>query len=121
LRNGEDSSLGEEELDPRAIFAAAERGDPAASATVERFTTILGCGVVSLVHAYDPDLVVLGGGLSASSAQYLPRLRTYVTAHAWTYPKGRVRIEAAELGDSAALVGAAELALDDSWAWSRPA
>jgi glucokinase len=120
LRAAERSSLREEGLDPLSIFAAAAAGDPVATATVDRFTTVLGSGVVSLVHAYDPDLVVIGGGLSGSAAQYLPRVREYVTEHAWTYPKGRVQIDVAELGDSAALVGAAELATDDTWAWRWP-
>jgi glucokinase len=100
------------------MFAAAAAGDTVARATVDRFTTILGCGIVSLVHAYGAELVIIGGGLSGSAGQFLPDLRRYVSEHAWTYPKDRVRIEVAELGDAAALIGAAELAVDDSWAWT---
>jgi glucokinase len=117
LRTGVASTLDEQHLDPAAIFAAAAAGDAIATETVERLATVLGCGVVTLIHAYDPDLVVIGGGLSGSAAQFMPQLRDYVREHAWTSPKGRVRVEVSELGDSAPLLGAAELATAEKWVW----
>ena len=104
------SRLSRKALDPEAIFAAAAEGDEAATATVKRFTHILGCGVVSLIHVYDPEIVVIGGGLSASAPHFLNDVQRFADQHAWTQPKGRVRIAASRLGDTAALVGAAELA-----------
>jgi glucokinase len=114
LRAGETSTLSLDELEPASVFAAAAEGDAIARACVDRFADVLGSGVVSLVHAYDPDLVVVGGGVSASADQFLPRLRDYVSLRAWTYPKGRVRIEVSELGHAAALVGVAEFAATES-------
>jgi glucokinase len=99
-------------LDPEAIFAAAADGDVAAAATVKRFTHILACGIVSLIHVYDPDVVVIGGGRSASAPQYLDDVQRFADEHAWTQPKGRVQIVASTLGDTAALLGAARLAND---------
>ncbi len=104
------SRLSRKALDPEAIFAAAAEGDEAATATIKRFTHILGCGVVSLIHVYDPEIVVIGGGLSASAPHFLNGVQRFADQHAWTQPKGRVRIAASRLGDTAALVGAAELA-----------
>ncbi|MFL5963407.1 MAG: ROK family protein [Gaiellaceae bacterium] len=104
------SRLATEVLDPEAIFSAAADGDAAALATVERFTHVLACGVVSLIHVYDPDLFVLGGGLAASAPQFLEQVQQFVDEHAWTQPKGRVRLALSTLGDTAALLGAAELA-----------
>jgi glucokinase len=104
------SRLAAKGLDPGAIFAAAADGDAAALATVERFTHVLACGVVSLIHVYDPDLVVVGGGLGASAPQFLDQVQQFVDEHAWTQPKGRVRLAQSTLGDTAALLGAAELA-----------
>ncbi len=117
LAAGAPSLLAPDALEPAAIFAAAAAGDALATRTVERFAAVLACGVVSMIHAYDPDLVVLGGGLAGSSEQFLPWLRDYVPTHAWTQPRGRVRLAVSQLGDAAALVGAAELATDDTWAW----
>jgi glucokinase len=104
------SRLSADALDPEDIFAAADDGDPAAKAAVERFTHVLSCGVVSLIHVYDPDVVVVGGGLSAAAPQFLGQVQRFVGEHAWTQPKGRVRVVASKLGDAAALLGAAELA-----------
>ena len=114
LRGGEMSVLSSNDLEPASVFAAAAGGDSVARACVSRFADILGSGVVSLVHAYDPDIVVVGGGVSASADQFLPSLRDYVGERAWTYPKRRVRIEVSELGHAAALVGVAELAATES-------
>jgi len=60
--------------------------------------------------AVDPEVVVIGGGLSASAPYFLNDVQRFADQHAWTQPKGRVRIAASRLGDTAALVGAAELA-----------
>jgi glucokinase len=105
-RNG----LTQAPLTPRAIFAAALAGDAAAREVVAYFTRYLSAGVVSLIHAYDPDLVVLGGGIAEASAQILPALQRYIDEYTWTLPRGRVRAARAELGDTAALLGIAALA-----------
>lgn len=97
-------------LTPHAIFAAAREGDPVACEVVAYFTRNLSAGVVTLIHAYDPDLVVLGGGIAEASAQFIPALQSYIDEHAWTLPRGRVRVAMAELGDTAALLGIAALA-----------
>lgn len=95
---------------PRAIFAAALAGDALAREVVAYFARYLSAGVVSLIHAYDPDLVVLGGGIAEASAQFLPALQSYIDEHTWTLPRGRVRVTRAALGDTAALLGIAALA-----------
>jgi glucokinase len=108
------SSLAAAEPTPEAIFAAGAAGDAAASATIDKFIHVLSCGVVSLIHVYDPDVVVMGGGVSGSAPQFIDHVQRFADEHAWTQPKGRVRIAGSALGDSAALVGVAELALEAS-------
>ena len=95
---------------PQHIFEAAARGDALASTLTHTFATYLGAGIVTAIHAYDPDIVVLGGGMMHSFAPFLPCVQVYVDAHAWTVPRGRVRIVPATLGDAAALIGVAALA-----------
>ncbi|GCE13457.1 ROK family protein [Tengunoibacter tsumagoiensis] len=94
---------------PYAIFAHARQGDSAAQALVDWFARTLGAGIVSLIHTYDPDIVIVGGGIMHSATQFLPAVQAYVDEHAWTVPRGRVRVLAAQLGDAAALIGVAEL------------
>lgn len=109
LADGRESTLRGAALDPRRIFEAAP-SDPVAAAVVGRFAALLGAGIVTMIHAHDPDLVVVGGGLGGAGAQFLPAVQRYVDSHAWTLPRGRVRVVQSALGDAAALLGVATLA-----------
>lgn len=117
VANETSSALDGRDVDPEAVFAAARAGDPIGNAAAYRFAHYLSAGIVTLVHAYDPELVVFGGGLSSSSDIFLPQVREYVANHAWKRPQGPARLDVTELGESAALIGAAELAAGDAWAW----
>jgi glucokinase len=65
-------------------------------------------GCVTMIHAYDPEVLIVGGGLMKSADQILPRLQTHIEKYAWT-PWGTVKVRAAELSDSASLIGAIPL------------
>jgi len=51
-------------VDAQAIAARAREGQPEAEATMARFYNRLACGLASVVNVIDPDVIVLGGGLS---------------------------------------------------------
>ena len=104
-------------LEAQRIFEAAAAGDAPAQALAQRFATYLGAGIVTAIHAYDPDVVVLGGGVMHSFAPFLPDVQAYVDAHAWTVPRGRVRVVPAALGDAAALIGVAALTQQADQVW----
>jgi glucokinase len=101
-----------DDMSPQRIFGLAASGNPIAAQVVRRFSLVLGTGVVTMIHAYDPDVVVLGGGISRASAQFLPAVRAFVSEHAWTQPRGRVQVVRSDLGDAAALIGIATLIQD---------
>jgi glucokinase len=63
---------------------------------------------VTLIHAYDPEVLVLGGAVMRRGEEVLPRIRARVHDRAWT-PGRRVRIDASALGDDAPLYGAIPL------------
>ena len=95
-------------LDYAAIFAAAALGDVLATALCERALRVWAAVLVNLIHVYDPEFAVIGGGIMRSGAAILPPLRRYVAKHAWT-PWGKVRIRAAALGNEAGMLGVASL------------
>ncbi len=97
-----------ERLDYAAVFEAAGRGDACAQSLRDHSLQVWGALTVNLIHAYDPEVVVLGGGLMRSKDLILPAVSDYVNRHAHT-PWGQVEIRAAELGDDAALLGCAVL------------
>lgn len=96
-------------LDYAAVFRLARAGDACAVAlraeAVEVWTALL----VNLIHTYDPVRVIVGGGILAGAADFLPELTAAVLARAHT-PWGRVEIVPAALGDDAALFGCEALA-----------
>jgi fructokinase len=53
-----------EQLDPPGIVAAARGGDPAAQASLDRYTDRLARGLATIIDVLDPDVFVLGGGMS---------------------------------------------------------
>jgi glucokinase len=95
-------------LDYQTLFALADAGDRVALEVRDRCRRVWAAGAVSLVHAYDPEVVVIGGGVMRSAAAVLPFIEEHVHRHAWT-PWGRVEVRAAALGDRAGLLGAVPL------------
>jgi len=77
--------------------------------TFNQFIDDLSIGVVNVIHAYGPDLVVLGGGVMNSADLILPPLTKLVHKRAWTYPKNNVRLKSSLLGNNAAAIGVAFL------------
>jgi glucokinase len=98
------SALADEPLlDYAAIFRHASAGDACAVALRNHSLNVWAADAVNLVHAFDPEVIVLGGGIAASGPIIVAAVQEYVTAHAMT-PWGRVRVTASDLGDRAALV-----------------
>lgn len=92
-----------------AVIRASEEGDGFASRLLEDLIRHWSACIVNLIHAYDPEVVVLSGGLMKSSALLLPRLIENVGAMAWT-PWGTPRFAVAEDPEISALLGVSYLA-----------
>ena len=92
-------------VDYAAVVRHAAAGDPCARSLLDHSVRVWGALAVNLVHAYDPEVVILGGGIMSAADSILPAVREYVLRHAHT-PWGKVRVVASELGDRAALVAA---------------
>jgi len=90
------------------IFAAAASGDWPAAAVLEYCVEIWSALTVALIHAYDPEVVVFGGGVMKRADDILPPLQEYVRTYAWT-PGRTVKLCPAALGADAALLGAIPL------------
>lgn len=92
-------------LDYRLIFEQAAAGDACACALRDHSLQVWSALAVNLIHAYDPEMLILGGGIMGSAEIILPAVKAYVMRYAHT-PWGKVRVVASELGDQAALVAA---------------
>lgn len=96
----------------REVAAAAAAGDAVAVDVWNATTTALACGLTSIVNIFEPQLVVLGGGVvSGTGEQLLGPVREQVLAEAMA-PAGAVEIVASPLGPRVGVVGAAAIALE---------
>jgi glucokinase len=94
------------------VSAAAAAGDPIATAVWRETTDVLGQAVTDLVNVFEPQVVVLGGGVTRSGALLLDPVRTLVQTTAMPPAAARATVTLAGLGDAVCVVGAGALALD---------
>jgi glucokinase len=95
-------------LNFRELFAAADAVDSVATAIRDRCLKVWSVAAIAMVHAYDPEILVMGGGVLARADIIVPYVQKYLDAHAWT-EWGKVQVRAAALGNNAALLGAVPL------------
>jgi glucokinase len=93
------------------VSRGAREGDPLASRVWDDCMRALGFGVVSVIHLFNPDIVVLGGGVTNAGEQVFDPVRAVVRAHTMPLPRRGVDIVRAQLRDNAGLYGAASLAV----------
>jgi glucokinase len=95
----------------QAVAAAAREGDPVARAALDDLARWLGVGFALVADVFDPELIVIGGGVAESAPLFLDEAREHYNA-ALTGGGRRplARIRTAQLGEAAAVVGAAQLA-----------
>jgi glucokinase len=94
-------------LDFATVFALSDAGDAVAMQVIQHCIQVWRTGIVGLVHAYGPQIVVLGGGV-ASRDDLVPSIESYVQRYAWA-PGGPVKVVRAELGNHAPLYAAVPL------------
>jgi glucokinase len=95
---------------PEEMAAAARAGDEAVREAIVRAAGYLGIGVVNLVVALHPELIVLGGGVAAIGPLLFETVRETVQKRVGMFPVDGVRIEPSSLGDKAGLYGGIALA-----------
>jgi glucokinase len=94
------------------VAAAARSGDAIASRVWDETCEALACGVVSLANVFEPERVVIGGGVSREGEQLLGPVRERACTET-IGPVGRdLDVVAAELGDTVGVVGAAAVAFE---------
>jgi len=94
------------------VTELAHDGDEAARAAVATLGRHLGVGIASLVNVFNPEVVVVGGGLIAAGDLLLGPARAVVTERALVPARDQVRIVPARFGQESGMLGAAGLAFD---------
>lgn len=99
-------------IDFESIFRCAEDNDDLAKQLKEESLNVWSACAINLIHAYDPEIILLTGGIMASSDQIVPYIQQQTDERAWT-PWGKVKIEAASFPATAALLGAGYLVTNE--------
>lgn len=104
------------EVNAEIVFQAASHGDQVALIILEEAGRYLGRAIFSLIMHYDPDVVILGGGI-ATAGDLIPNfIRSELEKQAiWSYPLKELlnpaKIKVSNLGQDVAILGAAALVL----------
>ncbi len=98
-------------LDFETIFRYAKNGNELAIQLRDECLGVWSACAVNLIHAYDPEVLIIGGGVMGSADFIIPYLQNQIDTCAWT-PWGKVKIYTAENINTAALLGAAHLVLN---------
>ena len=112
-----DSALGRvlasgADVDGRAVTEAALAGDAQAREVVAIVGRRLGVALSSIANVFEPDVIVIGGGVMAAGELLLGPARAELRARALP-PMNATEVVAAELGPEAGMIGAATMALEE--------
>jgi glucokinase len=118
IRQGQKSVLTEmveakiENITAEMVGAAARSGDTLAREVIARAAYYLGVGLVNIVNIFNPEMIVLGGGMVGLGDLLIEPGKRLVAERAFTISSRAVRIVVAQLGNEAGVYGAAAFALE---------
>lgn len=115
IKNGEKSIITDKvqgdlsKIDAKVVFDSAREGDKVGNLTLDRFIKYLGTGINNIINILDLDVISIGGGVVAGSDLFMDRLINYISEHKLFKGLKLCKIEKAELGNDAGIIGAALL------------
>jgi glucokinase len=96
--------------DAAELFEQAARGDARAAARVSEAATAMGYALINVTNLFDPDVIVMGGGVTHSWRQVAPVMLRVLRSSPFIKRDRQPRLRRARLGDRAGQVGAVEWA-----------
>jgi glucokinase len=97
-------------LTTEIIFQAERKGDILASDVINQACAYLGAGIASAINLLNPQIVVIGGGVSEGGNNFIQRIKKEVKRRAFPTATKNLKIVKAKLGNKAGFIGAAMLA-----------
>jgi glucokinase len=100
-------------LTAKTLFEAEKRGDLLASEVINKTSEYLGSGIASAVNLLNPQVVVIGGGVSQGGKSFIRRIEKEVKKRAFPSATKNLKVVRAKLGNHAGFIGAAILCADE--------
>ncbi|KIL39122.1 hypothetical protein SD70_22080 [Gordoniibacillus kamchatkensis] len=93
-------------IDAKEVIARWLSGDPLASEVIDETVGALGAAIASLIHMFNPEMIVLGGGVAEAGEPLMLRLKQEVEKRAMPSLREGVRLELAYRGNLSGMIGA---------------
>ncbi len=100
-----------ENVTAKLVMDCAKAGDPGAVEAFNEYVYYLAAGLANMINVYDPEVIALGGGVSAAGSFLLDAVRKRLPELVFYKTMPYARVEIATLGNDAGLIGAAMLAM----------
>jgi len=97
-----------EALTTKVISRAAQHGDPLALDVIRETGYYVGLGIANVIHLLDPEVVVIGGGISGFGKPLLAAIQATVDERTPRFEDWKLEIRLSELGDDAGVLGASQ-------------
>jgi glucokinase len=97
------------QVNARTVALAAEAGIPLARAIIQHTAEALGVGFVNIIHIFNPDMIIVGGGVTQMGPMLMEPALRIVQERAMKAPREAVQIVQAQLGTNVGLIGAGAL------------
>ncbi len=93
----------------KLVIDCARAGDPVAAQVFDKYVYYLCVGLVNVINTYDPEVIVLGGGISAAGQILLDAVNEKLPGMVFCKKMPYARVELATLGNDAGIIGASLL------------
>ncbi len=103
-----------EDLTAKDVVDSAKAGDEAALAVFDQYTEELAMGMVNIINYLDPEIIAIGGGVSAAGEFLLEPVREKLKKYVFYKDLPYAEIKLATMGNDAGIVGAAMLGRKDA-------
>ena len=113
LAEGKETSLRDlEEVTAKDVIDAAKAGDEVADQIFDKFCDYLGYSLAATAAVIDPEIFIIGGGVSKAGQVLVDRVQAYFKKYAWPGIRG-IEFALATLGNDAGICGAASIAIGE--------
>ena len=100
--------------DAKLIFDCAKEGDSVANKAVDRLVKYLAIGIGNIINILDPEMIIIGGGISKAGNYLIDKLKKEVPKNIWLKSMNLTTIAQAGLGNDAGIIGSAMYAKQGS-------
>lgn len=99
-----------EGVDGKTAFDGFRAGDKAATEVVNKYINYLGCGLTNVVNIFQPEVLLIGGGICKEGENLTKPLLEYIARESYCIdPNCSTKLDIAKLGNDAGIIGAAYL------------